>query len=438
MLIFACILALSAGFFACEEKAPSTPETLDKDALALSLTRAAFQGDEAYDDVANALLSLLSDAGTEDAESIALLSALKEKGDAFAEVYLDIKNNSYTIERAALYRDALSTVAASVGSPEVAGRIYYAAAKKYREDTPYTLSDCEKLAALLLGQNMAVGGDILEALLNGNTDSLNQKEVNTLMLTLVSAFKKAVGISPQAKEYLLSLASSALDELEEKGADPQISALLEENKAYLRSLLSAFLGGYDAILSFTSDFFDKADASLFMGLPYEKEERVVYYGYKYDGWKTTIITKEQYDARSGGYDEYIAREATVKGFTVDGTFIVFTEEDARLADNAYRLYTAYTAYLATSPEAKSALQRALDEILTVLSGAQDTLSYLFDRELIENSGAPAATFDELIAALPALSSFNATDGIGDEERSAASQAISTFESFLHGYLPKVF
>ena len=438
MLIFACILALSAGFFACEEKAPSTPEILDKDALALSLTRAAFQGDEAYDDVAPALLSLLSDAGTEDAESVALLTALKEKGDAFAEVYLDIKNNSYTRERAALYRDALSTVAASVGSPEVAGRIYYAAAKKYREDTPYTSADCEKLAALLLGQNMAVGGDILEALLNGNTDSLNQKEVNTLMLTLVSAFKKAVGISPQAKEYLLSLASSALDELEEKGDDPQISALLEENKAYLRSLLSAFLGGYDAILSFASDFLDKADASLFMGLPYEKEERVVYYGYKYDGWKTTIITKEQYDARSGGYDEYIAREATVKGFTVEGTFIVVTEEDARLADNVYRLYTAYTAFLATSPEAKSALEIALDETLTVLGGAQETLGLLLGRELIEESGAPAATFDEMIAALPALSAFDATDGISEAERSAAIEAIDVFESFLHGYLPLLF
>ena len=433
------VLALSAGFFACNESDPVPQNAIGKEALAANLVAAAFPDGEANEGISAAILSLLADAKLEDAESIALLTALIEKGETFADVYLDIKANDYTLEHAALYRDALAAVAASVGSPEVAGRIYYAAAKKRDADLPYTSADCEKLAALLLGQNLAVGNDILEALLDGDTENLNQKEVNTLMLTLVSALKKAVGISAQAKDYLLSLATSAMDELAgEKELTAELAALLEENKAYLRSLVSAFLAGYDEILSFAADFLDKADASLFMGLPYEKEERVVYYGYTYADWKATVITKEQYDARSGGYDEYVAREATVKGFTVNGTFIVVTEEDARLADNAYRLYTAYTAYAAMSLDGKSALQRALNEILTVLGGAQDTLSYLFDRELIENSGAPAATFDEMIAALPALSSFNATDGISEAERSAASQAISTFESFLHGYLPLLF
>ena len=158
------VLALSAGFFACNESDPVPQNAIGKEALAANLEAAAFPDGEANDEVAAAILSLLADAKLEDAESIALLTALIEKGETFSDVYLDIKASDYTLERAALYRDALAAVAASVGSPEVAGRIYYAAAKKRDADLPYTSSDCEKLAALLLGQNLAVGNDILEAI----------------------------------------------------------------------------------------------------------------------------------------------------------------------------------------------------------------------------------------------------------------------------------
>ena len=136
---------------------------------------------------------------------------------------------------------------------------------------------------------------------------------------------------------------------------------------------------------------------------------------------STVITKEEYDARSGGFDDYFEDDATVKGFTANGTFVMITEEDAVLADAAYRLYTAYLTYSALTPTKKQALESALTRIMEALSE--------------EESEEPAATFGELLDAITPLSAFDATDGITIEERNVAKNALQTFESYLHGYLP---
>ena len=416
------ILALSASFFACTDKTPEEEIVPSKGELALAIVDAAFPEErEDKAEIAAAFLALLERANLEDAEVIAVLSGLK--GDeTLATVSLDIKANSYTSNHADLYRDLLSAIATAVGSPEIAGRVFYTAASRYSEDLPFSLSDCEKLAPLILGQDLSLGGEVLDAILEGETESLNEKEINTMMLTLVSALRKAVGISPSAKEYLLSLVTNALDSLSaESGFGEELTQAIERNKQFYLTLTSAILEGYDEILSFAADYLDQADTRLFIGLPYEKEEHTIYYGYKYADWTMTVITKEAYDARSGGFDDYFEDDATVKGFTVNGTFVMITEEDAALADAAYRLYTAYLTYSALTPTKKQALESALTRIMEALSE--------------EESEEPAATFGELLDAIAPLSAFDATDGITIEERNVAKNALQTFKSYLHGYLP---
>lgn len=415
------ILALSASFFACGDKTPEEPAAPDKGELALALVENAFPaGQEDKAEIASAILSLLERADLEDAETIAVLSGLK--GDAaFMTVALDLKANTYTTDHANLYHTLLSDIATAVGSPEIAGRVFYTAASNFKTDLPYTASDCEKLAPLILGQDLSLGGEVFEAITEGETAGLNEKEVNTMMLTLVSALRKAVGISSSAKSYLLSLATEAVnsfsgeDELGETLADA-----FEQNKQYIVTIVAAFIDGYDEILSFAADILDIADARLIIGLPYEKEERTIYYGYNYDSWTKTVISKEEYDARAGGYDEYFEDNATVKGFTVNGTFVMISDEDAALADAAYRLSAAYSSYLSLTDEKKQALQSGIINLLESL--AEET----------EHEG---ATFDELVTALSALTTFDPTDGISAAERSAAQTAVQTFESFINGYLP---
>ena len=420
------ILVLSASFFACTDKSSEEEQpTLDKGALALAIVDAAFPEErEDKVEIATALLTLLENANLEDAEVVALLSGLK--GDeSLATVCLDLKDNHYTSEHASLYHDTLSAIATAVGTPEIAGRVFYTAASSYSEDLPFTISDCEKLAPLILGQDLSLGGEVLDALMEGETDDLNEKEINTMMLTLVSALRKAVGISPAAKEYLFSLVTDAMDALSTSGElSEELTHAMELNKQYFISLASAILAGYDDILSFAANLFDIADARLILGLPYEKEDRTVYYGYKYQDWSMTMITKEEYDAHAGDYDEYFAEEATVKGFTVNGTFLMITDEDADLADAAYRLSAAYHSYSMLTNEKQQALESSISRIMDALA-----------EEEAEEAG---ATFDELLSAIAPLATFDATDGISAEERSLAKNAVQTFESYLHGYLPSSF
>ncbi len=435
ILIFALILALTAGFFACKKEAPKTESTEELAALAVTTVFSEDKADAA--EIASALLALLDKAGLEEPEKISLLKELpNDQGCATA--LQDLKDKSFTLEHAKSYRAGLTAAASSV-SPEIAGKLFYAAASSVKTDLPYTSSDCEKLASLLLGQDTAFGTDLVTKLMNGETELVNEKQVNTMMITLVASLRKATGLSASAKSFLYEFAQSKIDELlPEEGLSAETRAALQKSKTTILALAAVLRDGYDEILSFFADYLAAADARLFVGLPYEKREQTVYYGYTYATWEKTLLTKEQFDAREGDFDEYISMEGTLKGFVINGSFTPISDKDAVLADSAYRLYTFAATYSALSTQKKTSLTAVLDSFLTVLKEDQGTVATLLDRELKEEDPAPGASFDEMISSFAALSDFDATDGVSEGERNAAQNAVSTLESYLHGYLPKVF
>ena len=388
-------------------------------------------------EIASALLVLLDKAGLEEPEKISLLKELPNDTKC-ASALQDLKDKNFSLEHASSYRAALNAAASSV-SPEIAGKLFYAAASTVKTDLPYTSSDCEKLASLILGQDTAFGTDLLNKLMNGETELVNEKQVNTMMITLVASLRKATGLSASAKTFLYEFAQSKMDELlPEEGLSEETRAALQKSKHTILALAAVLRDGYDEILSFFADYLATSDARLFVGLPYEKREQTVYYGYTYATWEKTLLTKEQYDSREGNYDEYISMEGTLKGFVVDDAFVPISDKDASLADSAYRLYKFSATYSALSEEKKTAFNGVLHNFLTVLKEDQGAVAALLDRDLIEEDPAPGATFDEMLSAFAALSDFDATNGVSEKERTAAQTAVDLFESYLHGYLPKVF
>ena len=437
ILIFALTLALSVSFFACKDKRPVN-EIKDKQTLAAEIVDAAFPtAREDKAEIKTALLSLFEDAGLEDAEVLSALAGLQTKAGKIGDALLDLKNKDYTTEHMTSYQNALQAVSSSV-SPEIAGSVFYAAAKGVKEDLSYSLTDCEKLAALLLG-----GDDLFDveiSLLNGKTETINEKQLNTVMITLVSALRKATGISTEAKSFLLTLTEKAIDyffEAESNELSNRTLEQLQQSKAFLLSVTEVILNHYDEILTFAADYFAQADAKLFLGLPYEQKECTTYYGYTYTPWAWTPISKEEYDARAGGYDEYIAKDETLNGFTVDGVFVPISNGDVSLSDEVYRLSTAYKAYALLSDEKKTAFQQTIDDLFGALAEEQGTVAALLGCALSETPATQTATFDELIATLPALDIFDATNGVSDEERLVAQNAANTLVKYLNGYFPRI-
>ena len=437
VLTVCLILALSAGLFACKEKEKTNPKT-DVNALATLAVETSL-GEERADkeEIAAALIALLNSASLEEAETVSALTGLINQGAAAAQVLIDLKAESFVLDHIKSYRDVLQTVASSV-SPEVAGRIFYAAASKNKTDLPYSLSDCEKLAALVLGQDAAFGTDLLNKLMNGDLDVINEKQVNTFMITIASALRTAAGVSTGARAYFYTLVERLFDEMPQEGISQETVTVIQNGKGTLLALAAVFRDGYDVILNAVADYLSSADAKLFLGFPYAREERTVYYGYTYETWTRTIITKEQFDAREGDFDEFISMDATVKGFIIDGVFTPITDEDADLADSVYRLSTLYAAYNAMTAENKAAFKQTLHDFLTVLNGDQGSVAAILDKPLIDDNGIAGISFDEFMSALPALSGFDMTDGISQAERTAANNAITALTSYLHGYLPRVY
>ena len=436
-LIFALVLALAAGFFACKNKEPVVTEK-DKYALASLVVDAVFpEGREDKDQIKDALLTLLDDAELEDAEIISVLTDMIDEPDDLAAPLLDLKNNEYSTSHIGVYRTTLQIIANAV-SPEMAGRVFYAAASKTAESLPYSMSDCEKISSLFFGDNDLFNVEL--DLLQGQTFSINERQLNTVMITVVSALRKAVGISAEARTYLRTLAEQAIDGFfasESANLSAETRAAIQQNKEFLLSLTEVFLDNYDDILSFTADYFAQADARLFLGLPYEKQECTTYYGYSYAGWQKTVITKEQYDARVGGYDEYLKIDDTLNGFTVNGAFVSISDTDAALADGAYRLFTAYKAYALLSETQKATFKEVVGALLSVLAREQDAVAAVIDRPLSDTPATATVSIDELISTLPALSAFDATDGVSEEEHNLAQNAVSAFIDYLHGYFPNI-
>ena len=198
-LILCLLLAFTASLFACKDKDPVI-EDKDKDALATMLVEEVFRGEsDDKDQIKNALLTLLDDAELEDAEAISVLYGMIDAPDYLKDPLRDLKNNEYSTDHIEAYRRALQTVANAV-SPEIAGRVFYTAASKTAESLAYSRSDCEKIASLFFGDNDLF--DIELDLVQRQTSNLNEKQLNTAMITIVSALRKAVGISDGAKGFL--------------------------------------------------------------------------------------------------------------------------------------------------------------------------------------------------------------------------------------------
>ena len=431
------ILALAASVFACHKQKPTQEKSLAT--LAAETVSALLPEEKDQEGVATALLALFEQSELEEQESRTLLSALAEAGESVATALTDLAKKTYSQENADAYLAALQCAANAV-SPEIAGSLFFHAASQVKEDLPYTLLDCQKLSALVLGQNDAFGGDVLDELLDGNYSRVNEKQINTLLLTLSSSLRQAVGISQGAKEYLFTLAQESLQSFSaDRFSNEQTKEVVNQSKDILLLLAALLRDGFDSILGYAADFLAVADAKLFLGLGYEKKELTLYYGYQYEGWVVTPLTKEQFEARDGDYDEYVSLDKTLKGFTVNGDYITITDEDAALADDVYRLMTAYRVYSTLSEERKQAFEDTLSSFLSILAQDQALVAALLDRPLIEGlTVAGGFAFPEVVSALSALEGFDATDGVSESERAAAKRAITILESYLHVYLPKVF
>lgn len=436
-MILCLLLAFTTGLFACKNKEPVTPDK-DKNTLAVMLVNEVFKDErDDKEQIKGALLALLEDAELEDAEAISILSGMIDNADSLANPLLDLKNNEYSTEHIEVYRRALQLIANAV-SPEMAGRVFYAAASKTQESLAYSRSDCEKIASLFFGDNDLF--DIELDLVQRQTSNLNEKQLNTAMITIVSALRKAVGISEGARGFLRGLSARMIDEVfdtENETLDAETRDAMQQSKDFLLALAGVFLDNYDRILSFTADYLAQADARLFLGLPYEKKECTTYYGYDYATWHRTAITKEQYEAREGGYDEYIKIDDTLKGFTVNGTFVPIDDEDAALADKAYRLSAAHRAYALLDEAQKETFKETAHAVLSVLATKEAAVAAMIERSMSDTPATATVSIEELIASLPALSAFDATDGVSEEEHNLALDTVLTFIDYLHGYFPRI-
>jgi len=431
------ILILMIGLFACKKDPLPTQESTEE--LAAKTVETIIPGGENNAKIASDLLALLREAGLEDAETRAVLTALDTEGSAKYEYALiDISAGVLRAEHDNSYLAALQAISGAV-SPDLAGAIYYTAAKRERADLPYTLDDCKKLASLILSQTAAFDFDLLNGLSETPTLSMSEKEATTALVSLAASLRQAVGISQSAKDYLYSLAENRIAELNgSDDATDESQATLTQLRNLLSSLAAGLRDRYDLALTYAAEYLSAADARLLLGQAYERQETVIYYGYRRSDWSKTPISEEDFRARRGGYDDYLEIETTLKGFTVNGRFIAVSDVDAAQADRVYRLNLAYRAYNALDDASKSAFRASLPDLFEIFKQNQGIAADLLNREIIEDSGAPAASFDDLLAALPAIADYDVTDGVTEAERTTAEQTLAVFERYLHGYLPRIY
>ena len=431
------LVALLATVFACKEKAKRTSE-LTVEQLALKFVNESVDGEEDNAAIASALLSLLQRAGLENAEIRATLLALDESEDDFSAALSDLVG-TFQSEHSAQYYAFLRVIGRTV-SPEYAGVVFYTARNDGSTTLPYTLEDCRKIATLLFSQDAAFGSDMLEDYLEEGYTTANERQVTTFLLSFSAALQKAVGLSASAKEYLYSLMENGLENvLPEDLATELDPAIVTQGTGILLKLAACLRDSYDVSLGYAAAYLSAADARLLLGLPYEKKESTLYYGYYYEDWQMVPLSKEDYEARVGDYDEHLTKTSTNKGFTVKGEFLPFSEKEVALAERVYRLDLAYRAYQTLTAEEQTAFRTALPAFLNILGEEQAFVAALLDRPVLqEESDLVAADLDELLTALSAIGSFDATDGISTEERAVATQASEVFERYLHGYLPKIY
>ena len=438
ILILSLTLALATGLFSCQpEKSPE--ESTDLNALALEVAEEAIPDGELNAAIAKKLLSALTEAEFEKAEIVASLRALKEKGADLMPALIALYESNFTKEHAKASYVALGAIAKAV-SPEAAGELFYSVVCSLGESPAYSKEDCRKIGSLVFGLNVDIDESFLSSVLGEGLSSIGAKEINTIFRAVSASLNQAKTISLHAKIFLYNLLNETIDNFAapEEFTEEQIKTLISF-KNYLKELAKTLLDHFEIALTYLSAYFGNASSRLTLGGAYAKTDETLYYGYTYDDWKSTQITKEEYDARSGDYDDYFALEGTAYGYYDGDRFVKISESDVALGEKVYALQVLFRAYSALSDAQKEEFRTFLQKSLSILAkdeGSVMTIFKLTPHEADEN--ARIASLNDLLSALSTVSSFESTDGVTDHERAAANAAIDVYDAFLRGYFPHLF
>ncbi len=430
ILILILVSSLALALFSCKDKPTVEPQP-DISVLAAEAVAASLPASERQEEIASELLSLLDTAGVEDADQATILLLAKENAVGAALTALYTKDFN---EEAKKQSEKMLSLIANTVSADIAGDLYYAVEAGRAEALAYTREDCRKIANLYFTFYRDLGDTELSALFQGDLQGLNAKRVNTLLLSLASSLHSMTGVSEGGKAYLRELALTMPEEIIKQR---EISSATIA-KEYLTRLITAVFNAYEPFLSYAAAFCSLATAETFLGVEYERREGTLYYGYHYDTALATEISREDYEARRGGYDAYFPIEKTFCGYTENGVFRIISDENVELAEKANKLNAAYLAYIALGDAEKAAFRQSLEQVLTVLKEDQLITASFLGKSLHEESNLLSLDFDGLCDALSPLSALNARDGLTAEELSLAQNAVTAFERYMHSYLPNIY
>ncbi len=436
--ILLTVLVLVTGLFSCDKEREPDAST-DLNALSLEVTSAAIPEGDTNAEIAEKLLSALTEAGFEKAEIVASLRALKEKANGITDVLIGLYDGAFSKESIKTVYVALGAIANAV-SPERAGELYYSVASSISTDLPYSQADCRKVASLLFALNADLDDSFVSGIFNDGLSSVGTKELNTLFQSLSASLIQTKTISDGAKAFLYEQLTQVIDEYEIPSdfTPEQVENMLAV-KQYFKDLAKVILDHFEAAISYASAFFESASARLVHGGSYVKTDEVLYYGYVYETWNATQITKEEYEARAGEYDDYFMLEGTALGYYNGDRFVKIPNKDVELGEKVYTLQVLYRAYQKLSTSEKNAFDLFADACCTVLSRDEASLSALLNLPAHDPvQGAETATWSELLTALSTLSSFNSLDGVTVNESQTAFAAIAVCESYLRYYFPHLF
>ena len=418
-IVIAVIAGVMLGVFACKDT-PAVVSDVDVETLAAEVLDAALPGGEDNAEIAGDLLFFAEKANIETTDAVAILLTFKENAEDLGAAFTALHTNEYDETAKRQTEKALSYVAAAV-SADVAGDLFYAVMNERESSLPYTLSDCRKVATLYFTFYREAEGYSVADILSGDFSQFSEGEINTLLRSLAASLRAVKGLSSECKAYFLEKALLADDTGIPVSVGSVDVALLKE---YINKALTSLFEGYESFLSFGAAFAANASAEIFLGASYDKQETTIYYGYDYDDWTMTEISKEEYEAYltdHQGYDTAFAVEKMMNGYyDAEGIFRVLSDKDVELADRAAYLRTLYQAYAAITDTEKSEFAQNIQAFLELCG---------------EDGAASEYSFDDVAAALSHLVGFNAKDGITEAERTAATQAIDAFDGYVYAYLP---
>jgi len=434
--IIALFASIMLGIFACKNTNDPSSASENLPILITTLVNDALPNGEDNQAIAESLSYYLNKSETEDADAVTILRILDDNSKTLGAALTAIHAKEYDDRAKTQCRDALSLIAGAV-SADVAGDIYFAIADDYYEVTPFTRSDCRKVANLYFTFYADLGQTTVAEIFDGNIGNMTEREVNTLLISLASSLRSASELSDLCKNYFR-------DKLLQMTAKYDFPSELPENELsaatdYYKELINAVFDGYGIFITYLSRFAANASAELFLGIQYAEEERTAYYGYNFDDWTPVNITEEEYLAKTGSFDTYYTIEKMMKGYYADNAFHAIPEDDLDLAQNTIILKAAYKAYSALSENEKRSFHTHFEELLTVGGKDEIIAAAILGKDIIEkDESVSPATFDELISAIAGLADFDSKDGISPSEHTNAVEAITAFDRYMHWYFPDLY